>query len=289
MVRFTICTYNLLASKYFGLMQREKLDGKPVYDKSITEQLRKTTILRNFANMIDRHENIIFCLQEITQEWHAELISFFTELDYSVEYVLYEVGARDGYKLGVMIAYPNCFITSPDFIKTVVLGDQIPKKNPDATSASEKRNELLMIQFRTIEDSGQELEFVVMTYHMPCDPNNQEIAKWHAKTAMLSVNTEYKCKNIIFAGDFNTTPDKLAYSFLTDTVHMSSVWSQFGRFPNTTHAFIKGEEFAGCIDHVFFKGDLNCIATTVQDPKGIIPSKEQPSDHIPVVVTFDLV
>ena len=287
MVRFHVCTFNILGPKYFDLMTKEKINAKPVYDPvTLTNPSRKIAIFTQIADMIDRYENIIFCLQEMTGEWHPEFTTYFNKLEYSVHSVLYDVGARDGYQLGILIAVPNCFEIDLESIKTFVVGNQIIKKNLDATAAAAKKNEILMLKLKATED---DTNFVIVTYHMPCDPINQQIAKLHAEIAINLIKSEYTCEHIIFAGDFNTTPDKLAYRFLTETSGMTSIWStmKLPRFPITNHAFIKGEAFAGCIDHIFFKGKLTCTAVIVHEPPGIIPSKQYPSDHVPVVARFN--
>ena len=71
-----------------------------------------------------------------------------------------------------------------------------------------------------------------------------------------------------FAGDFNITPDTRTYN-----------------------AHIKGYEFSGCLDYIFYSnnGNIKCDDVKVEKVNGIMPNNDHPSDHIPIYAKFRLI
>lgn len=279
MVRIQICTYNVLAEKYFQLMTKEIKEGVPCYPKMTSPQ-RETQLFQEISKIM-RFENVIFCLQEITQDSITRFTNFFNNHDYSVESVLYNTGSKDEYQLGVLIAYPNDSF-SVEQVEKVVVCDQLLGRNTNENLAKKKKNEAIFIKFTdSIEDSS----FVVGTYHAPCSVDNEEVATLHANCLVKFALETFPSDHIILAGDFNVTPNRQAYHHITSL--LKSAWDLIGKFPITNHAFIKGTEFSGCLDHVFFTSSVECKRVLVDSPTNIIPDSRHSSDHVPVIVELE--
>ena len=90
----------------------------------------------------------------------------------------------------------------------------------------------------------------------------------------------------IFVGDFNMTPDSIAYQYLSGMA--KCIWKDYlGNYPITNHAYIRGIEFSGCLDYMFYSEKLKCSNAIISEVKNIIPDKKEPSDHIPIFASFE--
>ena len=125
-------------------------------------------------------------------------------MDWTIQFILFYTTLGHAMDINLVFLLRYQVVSKQILLfKTFVVGDQIIKKNPDATAAAERKNEMLMLQLKSVDD---DTDFVLVTYHMPCDPSNQMIAKLHSETVMRLVYSEYECK-ILYLQE-TSTPHK---------------------------------------------------------------------------------
>lgn len=90
----------------------------------------------------------------------------------------------------------------------------------------------------------------------------------------------------MIAGDFNATPDSPTFFHFTQKAGFRAAFS--APFPATFHGF-SGHTRGDHIDWVLYRGGLRVTGARVHQAPGVFPSAEPvfPSDHFPLVVTFE--
>ena len=293
MNKIAVIQYNILSQNLANLMINDD-----VYTSDImNNKYRFYKIEKYIKHQIDKYLkfNLIFCLQEVSEDWLVLFSQLFTSVNY--KYLNVQYGRVDNGNMGVLIAYPNSFeIKKSEFFN---VGQHIEVIDDNSKKAASKNNTAI---FAIFENKNINLKFGIITYHMPCVPSIPEIALLHCKTLYkhckkFMVDTEW-----ILAGDFNMTPDTMAYNYLVNTINLGCIWKDTLRhYPITNHAYIFNIEFSGCIDYIFYnKGkirlkdtpiryissNLSCYKIKLNKLKNIIPDKYEPSDHIPIFSIF---
>jgi mRNA deadenylase 3'-5' endonuclease subunit Ccr4 len=294
MNKIVVLTYNILSQNLAKLMISDKIypanimDDKFRFDKIIA--YLKQSIVKYYKY------NLIICLQEVCEDWISRFAQFFSSVKYG--YLNIQHGRADNGNMGVLVAYPTRLqIIRSEFL---YVGQHIKVVDDISRKAASKPNIAI---FAIFEDPTINLRFGIITYHMPCVPTIQEIALLHCKTIYEHIKRFMSDINWIFAGDFNMTPDTLAYKYLTDGLNLGCIYKDTIRyFPITNHSYIFDKEFAGCLDYIFYrKGKINkknlstikyirkgliCDKIKFNKLNNIIPDKYEPSDHIPVIASF---
>ena len=283
MDKINIITYNVLSSNLANLMQNEVKDGKKIYTPEIMDNNIRWQKISAFikTKINSKLPNLIFCLQEVSEDWLVLFAALFNSLEYN--YINIQHGRIFDGNMGVLIAYPRTLnIIKSEFYcvgKHILISDEI-----SARSASKSNTAIFVI----FENSLINLKFGVVTYHMPCEPSIQQIALTHSKILYKKIIRFMDNNQWIFLGDFNMTPEFKAYEYLSTKINC--VWKNYLKyFPITNHAYIRGFEFSGCLDYIFYSNGLKCTDLQFSKVNNILPDISEPSDHISIFATFDLV
>ena len=276
MEKIAIITYNILSPNLAKLMINDD-----VYTTDIMEdKYRLYKIEKYLKHQIEKYikYNLIICLQEVPEDWLIIFSQLFTSLKYK-------------------------YINPPTLAKIIIfIVGQFIEINDDISRKASSKNNIAI--FAIFENKNSNLKFGVITYHMPCVPSIPQIALLHSKTIYRHIKKFMNNINWIFAGDFNMTPDTMAYNYLVNTINLGCIWKDVLRhYPITNHAYISNFEFSGCIDYMFYnKGKINikdtpikyigsnliCNKVKLNKLVNIIPDKYEPSDHIPIFSLFIL-
>jgi mRNA deadenylase 3'-5' endonuclease subunit Ccr4 len=295
MEKIAIITYNILSPNLAKLMINDD-----VYTSDIMEdKYRLYKIEKYLRHQIEKYlkYNLIICLQEVPEDWLIIFSQLFTSLKY--KYINVQYGRVDNGNMGVLIAYPDYLnINKSEFFNV----GQFIEINDDISRKASSKNNIAI--FAIFENKNSNLKFGIITYHMPCVPSIPQIALLHSKTIYRHIKKFMNNINWIFAGDFNMTPDTIAYNYLVNTINLGCIWKDVLRhYPITNHAYISNFEFSGCIDYMFYnKGKINikdtpikyigsnliCNKVKLNKLVNIIPDKYEPSDHIPIFSLFIL-
>jgi len=168
----------------------------------------------------------------------------------------------------------------------------------------------------------QKRRFWVANYHMPCRFDQPELMTALAALAKNKIFKTVKKNPTLFAGDFNMQPDSPPYRTMVDSKgpsehrnlsvcgkelfplksqpFHSAYKERLGSEPEFTNFAVRkfrGKEinFMGCIDYIFFTNhwEVRKVGSLPNKDKTLenvasYPSKDQPSDHLPISATFTL-
>lgn len=295
MSNLTILTYNILSQNLAQEMLNEKKNNVQIYNSDIMSKNYRWNLISNYiSNRIEESKanpsnNLIICLQEVTEEWVEMFAILFASVNYG--YLNVQHGRSFNGNMGVLMAYPlKLFIIKSEFYHIgahIQITNSTSKKIlPYIPIASAKSNIAIIIAFEDKQLGGQ--PFVVTTYHMPCAPQTPEISLIHSKI-LYKKTLKFGMKigkniPLIIAGDFNMTSNFKAYEYLS--TKMNCIWhDNFKHWPITNHSYVLNYEFAGCIDYIFYS-NAKCLNVIVRRVKNIIPDILEPSDHIPITAYF---
>ena len=283
MDKINIITYNILSSKLADLMIAEIKDNKQVYDSNNLNNNNRLEKIKQYLleQIIKNYDlNLIICLQEVSEEWLPILANFFISNKY--KYINIQYGRVFNGNMGILIAYPDYLnIIKSEFYE---IGKHIKVNSDNKLKASLKRNNAILL---ILENSNNNLQFGVTTYHMPCEPTNEYIGYYHSKKLYKKITKFMKnIKYWILAGDFNMLNHTKSYLYLIS--NCGCIWKdKLKKYPITNHAYINGHEFAGCLDYIFYSKSLSCDDVKYKEINNIIPDNENPSDHIPILASFN--
>jgi mRNA deadenylase 3'-5' endonuclease subunit Ccr4 len=281
MDKINIITYNVLSSNLANLMQNEIKDGKKVYPTEIMDnEIRWKKIESYIKHKFDLNlPNLIFCIQEVSEDWLIKFATLFNSISYS--YINVQYGRVFDGNMGVLIAYPcSLNIIKSEFYR---IGNHIIITDDISSNAASRSNTAILAIF---ENPLINTRFGVVTYHMPCEPSIPQISLIHSKILYKKIIRFMNKNRWILAGDFNMVPDMIAYKYLSSFTRC--IWKDvLTYYPITNHAYIKRFEFSGCLDYIFYSDDLKCLDIKFNKINNIIPDVLEPSDHIPIFATFE--
>ena len=195
----------------------------------------------------------------------------------------YEV-ASDLKSQGPRWEYRPIYVKKPIRIlekETLSLSDtpQVPSKSWGSTFIRQVTRVLLEMDGAALAVYNTHLDF------------EEEVQLNQAKVIWKTVQAKDKNRPVILCGDFNSTPDKKDYGFLTGKDGLGKGTGDFkdsmaGQEANTYHGFKVGLR-VGYIDWILYRGpglDLVQPVRTLEDK----PWGRFPSDHYPVVAAFGL-
>jgi len=277
-----IFTYNILSQPLAEQMLNEVKNEEKVYDKTyMAEEIRWHNISTIIQNKIDTSIDtyLIFCLQEVCEEWIPKFAQLFNSNEYL--YINVQHGRVFNGNMGVLIAYSNTILIIKSEFYTV--GRHIFVTDDNSKLAASKTNTAILILFET-----PHINFGVVTYHMPLEPSTPHISMSHAKVLIKKIGRFMENNIWFYAGDFNILPDTRTYSFLS--TNNNCIWATIKKYPITNYSYIRNFEFNGCLDYIFYSKSLNIklIDVTYDIIDSIIPDNKQPSDHIPISAKFML-
>jgi len=152
MSTISILTYNILSQKLADLMVNEIKDGKKVYDNSFMNEsyrwnkisnLIETRIIESISNTdksIDP-DYLIFCLQEVTEDWIPKISQLFKKLNYT--YINIQHGRNFNGNMGVMIAYPKILTIFKSEFYTI--GQHVLISDDNSKIAAAKSNTAILL------------------------------------------------------------------------------------------------------------------------------------------------
>jgi 2',5'-phosphodiesterase len=172
---------------------------------------------------------------------------------------------------------------------------------------SKRNNVMIMV---TLQMGGKEV--CLINYHMPCVYWAEGMLFAACSLALHAVNEYANGRPIIFAGDFNVTPNDDGYRLITGSnvedmvlnqvlpklnltgLHSASVaihkeepvftYNSVSKSPKTNDL----NPFTETLDYIFFR-DVNVVSMEVYpELREYIPSMEHPSDHLCLVSILTL-
>lgn len=300
--RLNVCTYNVLSSALFD-------------DSRLS---RYNVLQARLDGMIK--DNTVIMLQEVSQEWAGHLVAFFASRHYRFIHRLYG-SSKNGW-MGVGIALHESISIETVRFQTISAYGEWEEQTPSwpkwitalwATDEVDERAIALkpanVAIFLRLYMGGKSV--CVATYHMPCKFLYPVVMAYHLSTLVRWVQYQAGSSPYILGGDFNIQPTAPLYSFartgmLDDgdlkrdidqrfPMSNASMRSAYNTMyaeepPSTNHAIARdGSVFSATLDYIFYSGGIALFEIPLIPPlEEILPSKKEPSDHIPVRATFTL-
>ena len=316
-----VLTYNVLSHK---LARPTHFTKCPSQD--LIPAVRYKRVIKKLDYSIK--ENHIICLQEVSHEWRSRFTSYFESNNYHFSCVNYSkpmtgymgVGIaypRDKYILKDMYIktvsdlkrWPQYSHTTTDTLKSWAFWTPLPTYY----SWNYMKNKSNQIICMALEVKNTKKEFLVANYHMPCAFSYDDIMVSHVAMCMKYIHDISGGLPCIFAGDFNGQPFSKVYKYVTEGVYDDSIFEGFPSSdkwrpqktptylfksshnevnklePNyTNYTFSKGSMFKGCLDYIFYKGDIKpTFSHVISASRDLQPSKKEPSDHLALVSHFE--
>jgi mRNA deadenylase 3'-5' endonuclease subunit Ccr4 len=148
-------------------------------------------------------------------------------------------------------------------------------------------------------------KIALYNYHMPCAFRTPIVQTLHVNALKRLFS---KCElPIIFATDFNLTPNSDGYKYLTEnhlppshkaffsedynlTLQSGHKQARYHEPAFTCHSNTKwGGYFQDTLDYIFINNKLKCISSDLLiHSTEKMPNKLSPSDHLPLMCLFDL-
>jgi hypothetical protein len=302
----------------------KKLCNAATYPANKPEDLDFVSRIKKIKQklLLEMNHSAILLLQEVDHDSLATLLQFLELNEYSHVSTSYG-NAGSGY-FGVLVAWPResykvtrMKIGNASNEKKWLSQDPLTPKTPDEQrwyDASQKKNQYIFVEF--------DEEFVVATYHMPCEFQDPQMMTILASNITELIFEWADGRPFVFGGDFNIKPHDFQYAMLTGTgvdfenkampVPLQSDPYRAGRFPglNSAYMVLNGHEprftnsvqymdnatnqltpFAGTLDYLFFYGNLRPVTLrdlrdTDETPVPFFPSHDEPSDHLMIAATF---
>ncbi len=278
-------TYNILSQNLADLMVNhiypsDIMNGTTRFEKIIS--YLRTQIESSTSVDTKTEPKPIICLQEVSEDWVVLFAKFFQSVSYN--YINVQHGRVFNGNMGVLVAYPQSLnIIRSEFYN---VGQHVMVTDENSKLAASKTNIAILL---LVENLQTKTKFGITTYHMPCEPTIPQIALTHTKVLYKKIQRFMENHPWIWGGDFNMIPETRSYTYLTDVAKIGCIWKdKLGYYPLTNHAYIRDVEFKGCIDFVFYTKEFKPLNIQIDKIKNIIPDSIQPSDHIPIMVEFDL-
>ena len=315
MAGLTVVTYNVLSSSL----------AKPSFFHNTEPQylnadMRMSKLRIKLIEWF-RRESVI-CLQELSNKWYAELVTFCAMERYRIIYYNYVPNGS----LGVATLIPLKYGITDTQVR--IISDLIWNSGEDLVEgvpypwyksivntlscgylcrrpqwvrpAHKYSNAVIIVEFTTGDK-----KYRVSNYHMPCAFDRREVMELHLKylkRAIFPVNHQKafedddinnyyesevavtKPTNII-CGDFNLAyNDGLITKFKNGyNVQLASVFDEGApEYTNKTDT-AKNGVFSGVIDNIFYESAECKFAAEVDCTGEFLPNFDEPSDHLPII------
>lgn len=259
---FTAVSYNALASAY---MPRAWYPRTPalVFDPA----WRTPALVQHIAKL----NADLFCLQEVEPETFVALRTFLGERGYGAEYARKLAGRPEG----LAILYRREVFDRID-TRTVAFAD----------GAGFAHDSGYIAQVASLRQGDKTLG--VINTHLTWDPPNSAREMQRGLRQVQQCLTEYQSRAAdaqawLISGDFNVAPD----SEIVGLMLQSGL-----QFPHRGLADMYSCNIgakARLIDYLFYSPALQAEATVLRgiDDQTILPSAQEPSDHIAIMARFD--
>src|SRR5688572_5892302 len=258
---FVVATYNVLASAY---IQRARYPRSPAM--VLTQAWRAAALVQQISSL----EADIFCLQEVEPQTLAALNARLGSRGYSNRYARKSGGAE-----GCATFYRQDLAAFSG--ETVV-------RFADGLGAAPDTGSIALITIHGI--SGYRLG--IINTHLTWDPPGTAREHQRGVRQVNQLLREYEkiaaaADDWMIAGDLNVVPGSEIVSLIERTGF---------RFAHAKRAEMCTCSFNGevkMIDYLFHSPRLRArpIDSFAIDARTVLPSAEQPSDHVPVIARFD--
>ena len=258
---FALATYNILASAYIR---------RAWYPRTPSLVLEPTWRVPALVQHISKLDADLLCLQEVEPESFVALRTSLGEQGYGGQYARKQAGRPEG----VAIFYRQRIF---ELLSVRALAYADGGGTPDTGYIA------LIARFQTANG----VLGVVNTHLMWDPPNTPQGALINLRQARQLIVEYENCKSDargwIIGGDFNATPASETVLLLEE----ARLKYAHRDFTNSFTCNMGGS--ARMIDYLFFSAALHAdpSAPTQIDSQTILPSAEQPSDHIAIVSEFD--
>jgi mRNA deadenylase 3'-5' endonuclease subunit Ccr4 len=259
---FVVATYNVLASAY---IQRARYPRSPAM--VLTQAWRAAALVQQISSL----EADIFCLQEVEPQTLAALNARLGSRGYSNRYARKSGGGAEG-----------CATFYRQDL--AALSGETVIRFADGLGAEPDTGSIALITIHGI--SGYRLG--IINTHLTWDPPGTAREHQRGLRQVNQLLREYEkiaaaADDWMIAGDLNVIPGSEIVSLIERTGF---------RFAHAKRAEMCTCSFNGevkMIDYLFHSPRLRArpIDSFAIDARTVLPSAEQPSDHVPVIARFD--
>lgn len=290
-----IISWNILSDTLADpvLQSVSNVADKPLFSPSYFKK-RISLIITRLKEMIDQHKYPIFCLQEVndskddTRSFVHILTRFFQDHHYIVLSSNFGTFDKIYPELGILTAIPSFTYDMISFETA-----QIIPSSPNSYIST------------TLRHKASPETFTLVNTHFPAKFQDPKFMK---QVCEAFWGHSFASTKIIVCGDFNTSSHDPWYLALRRSYRSLPNQSQ-----TITHLSIQRRDrrlhhnsvFQGFLDHFFWTSDISLSLLTIlpnrlsnedilllqNPPKNnihILPSVENPSDHFPLEVSFQL-
>jgi len=184
-------------------------------------------------------------------------------------------------------------------IATIVQLQHVNNEHHVGMENSENSTKIVHDEQHVVRENSEKFIFVGTT-HLFWD-NKQELIQSKEIQIFLESMQKFNPNNFptIICGDFNIEPNQNTYGIMNFNKFQSAYqnYKNTGRHPPFTS--YKSFEESKCIDYIFYKTDTTprVVLTHVLDlqeqqfsknVETFIPNFEHPSDHLPIMATFEI-
>lgn len=259
---FSVASYNVLASAY---IQRAWYRRTPAL---VLNPAWRVPALVQYISLLNAD---LFCLQEVEPVTFVALRSYLGERGYGAEYARKLAGRPEG----LAVFYRR---TSFDSINTKVI--------PYNDGAGVTANSGYVAQLVLLRHAEKILG--VINTHLTWDPPTTAREAQRGLRQVQQCLAEYQNRNAeahgwLISGDFNVTPES---EIVALALHAGM------QYPHHNLADVYTCNIGGrarMIDYLFYSAGLTAEASAVNRivDQTILPSAEEPSDHVPIMARFD--
>lgn len=259
---FTVATYNVLASAY---IQRAHYPRTPAI--VLNPAWRVPALVQYISSL----KADILCLQEVEAETYMSLRTYLGVMGYRDQYARKHARRPEG----CAIFYRgNAF---------ELLSSRVIAYADGAGVAPDTGHIALCAIFRS---AGGILGVINthLTWDSPSTPRNAQVGQRQTQQLLTEYeNSASAARGWIIAGDFNVTPD----SEIIATVERAGLTYAHSGLTGVFTCNVNSD--ARMIDYIFASSTLVAEPQlpVLIDAKTILPSAEQPSDHVPIVAKLD--
>jgi mRNA deadenylase 3'-5' endonuclease subunit Ccr4 len=259
---FTVATYNVLASAY---IQRAH------YPRTPAMVLNPAWRVPALVQYISSLKADILCLQEVEPETFVALRTSLGDIGYGAQYARKYARRPEGC---AVFYRRNAF---------ELLSARVIAYADGAGVAPDTGHIALCALFR----SASGILGVInthLTWDPPSTPRNAQMGQRQTQQLLTEhENSASAARGWIMAGDFNVTPDSEIIAMI------ERVGLRYAHSGLTSVFTCNVNSEARMIDYIFSSSALVAEPqlSVVIDDETILPSAEQPSDHVPIMAKFD--
>ncbi|MET0585915.1 MAG: endonuclease/exonuclease/phosphatase family protein [Candidatus Binatia bacterium] len=259
---FSVASYNVLARAYVH---------RAWYPRSPAMVLNPSWRRAALAHYVLTLDADILCLQEVETQTLAALRARLAPLNYASQYARRQGGKPDG----CATFYRRDLFELVD-ANTVVYNDAVDAQGNSGNIA-------LVARLR-----GADRVIGVVNTHLTWDPPDaaRELRRGHKQARQLLFGWESMAESAnawIFTGDFNVTPQ----SEIVAMIEKAGFHYAHQSHASACTCNVNGE--AKMIDYLFYSPTLRSDPEKITpiDASTVLPSAEQPSDHVAIAARFD--